>query len=98
MKGKILLVTGLAIGYVLGTRAGRERYEEIKAVASKFWNDPKVQKQVHTATDFAKDKGADIAELAADGAKRVVSKAAGRSTTTTAKKSSTTTSKSSTDQ
>ncbi len=30
MKGKIGLVVGLGVGYVLGTRAGRERYEQIK--------------------------------------------------------------------
>ena len=55
MRGKILLVTGLAVGYVLGTRAGRERYEEIKAAANKLWNDPRVQKPVHQAQDFVKD-------------------------------------------
>jgi hypothetical protein len=29
MRGKILIVAGLAVGYVLGARAGRERYEDI---------------------------------------------------------------------
>ena len=29
MKGKVGLVVGLSVGYVLGTRAGRERYEHI---------------------------------------------------------------------
>ena len=33
MKGKILFVVGLGVGYVLGTRAGRERYEQIKQAA-----------------------------------------------------------------
>ena len=91
MKGKILLVTGLAIGYVLGTRAGREKYEEIKATVNKLWNDPRVQKQVHDAGDFVKDKAPDVAEFVADGAKTVVSKVSGKSTTssTTAKKPAT---------
>jgi hypothetical protein len=79
MKGKILLVTGLAVGYVLGSRAGRARYDEIKATASKFWNDPRVQKQVHTAEDFVKDKAPDVAEFVADGAKKVVSQVTGSS-------------------
>lgn len=35
MRGKVGLVIGLAAGYVLGTRAGRERYEQIKAQAEK---------------------------------------------------------------
>ena len=37
MKGKIGLLVGGAVGYVLGTRAGRERYEEIVAKASALW-------------------------------------------------------------
>ena len=36
MRGKAGLVIGLAIGYVLGTRAGRERYEQIKAQAARI--------------------------------------------------------------
>jgi hypothetical protein len=77
MKGKILLVVGLSIGYVLGARAGRERYEEIKRMADKVWNDPRVQKQVNQAEGFVKDKAPDVAEFLADGAKTVVSKVAG---------------------
>ncbi len=46
MRGKAGLVIGLAAGYVLGTRAGRERYEQIKTQAEKVWNLPPVQKQV----------------------------------------------------
>jgi hypothetical protein len=79
MKGKILLVVGLAVGYVLGTRAGREKYEEIKATATKLWNDPRVQKQVNNAEDFVKDKAPEVAEFLADGAKTVVSKVSGSS-------------------
>jgi len=66
MKGKILLVVGLGIGYVLGTRAGRERYEEIRAAASKLWNDPRIQSSVDQASDFV-----------SDGAKKVVSQVTG---------------------
>lgn len=36
MRGKILFATGIAVGYVLGTRAGRERYEQIKKAADRF--------------------------------------------------------------
>ena len=77
MKGKILLLTGLAVGYVLGTRAGRERYEEIKTAANKLWNDPRVQKPVHQAQDFAKDKAPEVAEFVSDTAKKVVSQVSG---------------------
>lgn len=78
MKGKILLVVGFGVGYVLGTRAGRERYEQIKAQVSKLWNDPRVQRTVDQAEDFVKDKAPEVAEFLADGAKTVVAKAAGK--------------------
>jgi hypothetical protein len=85
VKGKILLVVGLGVGYLLGTRAGRERYEQIKDAASKLWNDPRVQQRVDQAEDFVKDKAPEVAEFLADGAKNVVSKVSG----STAPKSST---------
>ena len=37
------LVLGLVAGYVLGARAGRERYEQIKRVTSKTVDHPAVQ-------------------------------------------------------
>jgi len=83
MKGKILLVVGLAVGYVLGTRAGREKYEEIKKSANKLWNDPRVQRQVGNAEDFVKDKAPEVAEFLADGAKKVVGQVAGKKPATT---------------
>jgi hypothetical protein len=60
MKGKILLVVGLGVGYVLGAKAGRERYESIKRITDKFWNSKGVQAQVHTAEDFVKDKAKQV--------------------------------------
>lgn len=53
MRGKLVFVVGLATGYVLGTRAGRERYVQIKKGADKVWNTPAVQSGVHAVQDFA---------------------------------------------
>ena len=89
MKGKILFVTGLGVGYVLGTRAGRERYEQLKAAALKLWNDPLVQKQVDAAEAFVKDKAPDVAEFVSDGAKKVVSQVTGKKPAATPRRSST---------
>ena len=36
-------VAGLAVGYVLGAKAGRGRYEQIKALASRTWTSEPVQ-------------------------------------------------------
>ncbi len=79
MKGKILFVTGLGVGYVLGTRAGRERYESIKSSFLKLWNDPKVQKQVDAAEAYVKDKAPEVAGFVTDSAKKVVSQVTSRS-------------------
>ena len=73
MRGKILFVFGLVLGYVLGTRAGRERYEQIKAGAEKVWLDPRVQHQVHTVEEFVRDKAPDLADKATSAAKKVAS-------------------------
>ena len=40
---KLPLLAAAAVGYVLGTRAGRERYEQIKRWSSKVADHPAVQ-------------------------------------------------------
>lgn len=55
MKSKLMLLAGAAVGYVLGTRAGRERYEQIKESASRFWKSPGVQNKVSDAEHFVAD-------------------------------------------
>ncbi|MFC4137835.1 MULTISPECIES: hypothetical protein [unclassified Microbacterium] len=72
MKGKIGLVVGLGVGYVLGTRAGRERYEQIKTQWLKVWHLDPVQQQVTRVQDFAKAKAAAVPQALWDGAVRVV--------------------------
>jgi hypothetical protein len=72
MKGKLLFVAGAAVGYILGARAGRKRYEQIKSAAQKVWDQPAVQKQVHQAQEFAADKVGDIPSLVGDGVKKLV--------------------------
>jgi hypothetical protein len=52
---KLMLLTAGAVGYVLGTRAGRERYEQIKAGAVKLKNNPTVQQKAHEAAQAAKE-------------------------------------------
>ena len=56
MKKLMMLVAG-GIGYVLGARAGRERYEQIKGMAVKVKDDPRVQDAAHQAADTAKAAG-----------------------------------------
>lgn len=74
MKGKVLFVVGLGAGYVLGTRAGRQRYEQIKSAWLKVWDSPTVQKQVHTVQDFTADRIGDLGGMVTENIKRAVTK------------------------
>lgn len=73
MKGKLLFVAGAAVGYVLGARAGRKRYDQIKSAAAKLWESPGVQRQVEQAQDFAAARVGEVPGALIDGAKKVVS-------------------------
>jgi hypothetical protein len=75
MKGKILFVVGLGVGYVLGTRAGRERYEQMRAAAEKVWNQPSVQQGVGTVKDFASARVGDLGDTVIDGVKNLIGSA-----------------------
>lgn len=43
MRYKVTFVVGVVLGYVLGSRAGRERYEQIKRATSRLADNPTVQ-------------------------------------------------------
>ncbi|QOR71066.1 YtxH domain-containing protein [Ruania alkalisoli] len=69
MNGKIAFVIGAGIGYVLGTRAGREQYERIKGATQSVWQNPKVQEQVSAAEErvgsVMREQGAQMTDKAA---------------------------------
>ncbi|QDH10730.1 hypothetical protein FE634_21525 [Nocardioides dongxiaopingii] len=62
---KLTLAVAFGAGYVLGARAGRGRYEQIRAKAQKVAEDPRVQ----SAADSAKVKAGEVAATVADTAK-----------------------------
>lgn len=64
MKGKIGFVLGAAVGYVLGTRAGRERYEQIKRGAKALWGSEPVQRGVHVVSDAADERVGELKNYA----------------------------------
>lgn len=43
MRGKLWFLGGVAVGFVLGARAGREKYEELVRGARRMWDHPTVQ-------------------------------------------------------
>lgn len=74
MRGRILFVVGLGAGYVLGAKAGRQRYEQIASAADKVWNSPTVTKQRHEVQHFVETKGPELVESAKDAAGDAIGK------------------------
>jgi hypothetical protein len=60
MYGKLAVVAGFAAGYVLGSKAGRQRYEEIVAQARKVAGNETVQ----STAGVLQAKGTDLVEKA----------------------------------
>ena len=65
MRSKAMFAAGFATGYVLGSRAGRQRYEQIRQAARSFASSPvvhnaatQVQHQAGDVLSTAKDKAA----------------------------------------
>lgn len=73
MRGKLLLVAGLATGYVLGSKAGRKRYDQIAKAGNSVWHSKPVQAQVHKVEDFAKDKAPEVVGFVAGTVKKLAS-------------------------
>lgn len=48
---KMSFLVGLGVGYLLGTRAGREQFERIKRASSLVWRSAPVQGVVHKADE-----------------------------------------------
>ncbi len=79
MRGRILFVIGLGAGYVLGAKAGRQRYEQIASAADKVWNSPSVQKQRDEVQHFVETKAPKLVETATDAAGGALGKVTRRS-------------------
>ena len=74
---KLLLLAAAGIGYVLGARAGRERYDQIKGTVNKVKNDPRVQEKAHQAVDAAKEHAPEVADKVVGAAGAAASKVTG---------------------
>lgn len=48
---KWIALLGGAVGYVLGTKAGRARYEQIRRTTQKVMGDPRVRDMAHQAQE-----------------------------------------------
>ncbi|GGB35513.1 hypothetical protein GCM10011492_27690 [Flexivirga endophytica] len=57
------IITGAiaAAAYVLGAKAGRERYDQIQTKVRELWSDPRVQAKKFEATRQVKDRSGQVA-------------------------------------
>lgn len=79
MKGKVAFVLGAAVGYVLGARAGRARYEQIKSGAKAAWESEPVQKGVGVVQDATAVKINEVKAAALSAGKDALAAVAGSS-------------------
>ncbi len=70
MKAKLLFGTGLAAGYVLGSRSGRAAYEKLKARAAGLWESQPVQDKVAAAAEAVKEKAPEVSSQLTEAARR----------------------------
>lgn len=71
VKHKMTFAVGAVAGYVLGTRAGRERYEQIRQAVQRMMESPQAQRakeqariQANDLAGRAKDKAGELADKA----------------------------------
>lgn len=82
MKNRTVFLAGGLVGYVLGARAGRQRYEQIAAMARRVANMQPVQQAADAAAtqasqlaDSAKQAMSDrVSAAVAEGRQRIVDK------------------------
>ena len=55
MRYRLTFAAGLVLGYVLGTRAGRERYEQLKKSARQVAQNPAVRNTAETAAQQGRE-------------------------------------------
>ena len=86
MKIKNGLVASIAagIGYVLGTKAGRSRFEEIRTRTKEFVESPKVQETVSKLSETVKQSAQKLPDPVANVVSAVADKAKGSTTESTA--------------
>ncbi|MBU7596576.1 YtxH domain-containing protein [Streptomyces sp. P38-E01] len=66
MRHRWMFVTGLAVGYVIGTRAGRERYEQLRRSAQRFAENPAVRNTVESAAHNGREAAGKAANAVTD--------------------------------
>lgn len=69
---KVVFVLGLIIGYVFGTRAGRERYEQIKRAAATLWESNLVKRGRASVEQYTDGIRSSVQDSVVDAARNLV--------------------------
>jgi hypothetical protein len=75
---KLTMLVAFAAGYVLGARAGQERYRQIMGTVDKVRQDPRVQEKTQQAVDVAKQQAPLVADKVTTAATSAASAAAAK--------------------
>jgi hypothetical protein len=76
---KLLLLVAFAAGYVLGAKAGRQRYEQIMSAANRVKDDPHVRSAASTVAETAREQAPVAAQKVAAAASTAASAVADHS-------------------
>ena len=88
--GKVGMLVGAAVGYVLGAKAGRERYEQISASARQLLDKPQVKRVVDSVPGDLGARMEQVANKAADKVQQAGDKVAASGPSTSGTSGSTT--------
>ncbi len=66
---KLLVLAAGGVGYVLGAKAGRGRYEQLRGTFEKVKNDPRVQEKAHQAAGYAREQAPLVKDKVAEAAR-----------------------------
>jgi hypothetical protein len=70
MQKLLTFAAGAAVGFVLGTRSGRQTYEKMRHQSLELWHNPAIQEKVSGATETVKDKAPQVQHKVGELAKK----------------------------
>ena len=71
---RLLIVTAGAVGFLLGSRAGREPYEQFMRAIGQLKDDPRVQAKAHQGAQLVREQAPVVADKMADAARTATDK------------------------
>jgi hypothetical protein len=72
---KLTVVLAAGVGYVLGAKAGNERYDQITTQATRLWKSPRVQDKATQAQELVKENAPKVQGKVMDATSAATSKA-----------------------